>query len=193
MFAQLIFIVFISILATEYRKHSVCFKIQKKGDKNIRGATIDCDHLNKLDALDEVEIKICDYMQTSSDKCYYTKHYSKLMEDFLEGQKQSQAKAQAKAKIVEHAKIEKYGLVLCNSEKNHSNSSWPQFGDYDKEAENILDIQCKQGYLLDKNNYFDIHTQLCMLMGYTEQGEIDYTECPQYVWHYYEKFAYVCK
>ena len=105
MFAQLIFIVFISIMATEYRRNSVCFEIQKPGENNI-GIGIDCDDLNKLEsnynnthknnqtALDEFqrenlfEIKICKHTQDSSDKCYYTKYYTDLMNEFLEGQNQ---------------------------------------------------------------------------------------------------------
>ena len=95
---------FLSILATEYRKNSVCYEIQKPEKNNDGAMTIDCETLKKLEsnynhtnknnqtAHDEfqrknlVEIRICNHIQNSSDKCYYTNHYSKLMNDFLEGQ-----------------------------------------------------------------------------------------------------------
>ena len=193
---------FISILATEYRKNCVCYEIQKAGEKDSGPITIDCDRLNKTESNHKnnesdlekfrkdkmVEIRICNHTQNSFDKCYYTKHYSKMMQDFFE---QQHKKPHVTTKIVEHAEIKKYGLILCNSE-NQNDSAWPQFEDSGDEL--ISGIQCKQGYLLDSNDYYEVHKPLCEMMGYTdEKGNIDYYECPQYLWHYYRSFAYVCK
>ena len=85
--------------------------------------------------------------------------------------------------------IEKYGLVLCNMENDQS--VLPQFLNYKEQndqKEHIFDLQCKKGYLLDKNNNYNVTKPLCTLMGYNSLRE-----CPKYMWHYYEKIAYICK
>ena len=194
MFIQLIFVVFISIMAIAYRRNSVCYEIKKPGENNYGHVTIDCDKNKSNQTAPQgenwLEIKICRHMQDSSDKCYYTQYYTDLMNKFLEGQnKTPKAKARvAKAKIRDQAKIEKYGLVLCNLGKNHSD--WPQFeySGQQKDHERIFRIQCKNGHLLDNNGTYDVHKSLCTLMGYN-----DNYKCPEYLWHYVKYFAYFCK
>ena len=98
----LIVIVFISVLAMEYREHSVCHEI-KNGNDNMGlqyDATNDCDQFNKKNKTELVELKkknlvdfsICNHMMNNSYKCYYAKYYSDIMNKFLEGQNETKGK-----------------------------------------------------------------------------------------------------
>ena len=95
---HLVFIIFITFLANDYRQNSICVEIlQEKNDQVQHDATIDCDQFVKFPALNEtnqylksiapdlkenIEERICHHKNNS--KCYYSGHYKGLLGKFRE-------------------------------------------------------------------------------------------------------------
>ena len=86
MLYALIFVVFISILAMEYREHSVCHEIKDDEFLNKKNKP-ECEDFKKKNLFD---YNICNL--NNSSKCFYAKFYKSIMNSFLEDQNASSGK-----------------------------------------------------------------------------------------------------
>ena len=202
---HVVFIIFITFLANDYRQNSICVEIlQDKNDLSTiqHDATINCNqfvqspewnetnqYLKNItdDLVEDIEERICHYKNNS--KCYYAGHYRNLLKKF---HRNNDEMVKQKAIIVDDGSINKYGLILCHNPNaiKKSKTILPQILDPKSKEAKMINLQCKKGYLLDDMDRYDVYGPLCGIIGYDEHT------CPTdriMSWSACQIFGYVCK